>query len=602
MKLALPSLKHRRPIVYISLAIYSFLSTFIIVESCIPGGLSGLQSRIFATISAWFVNNVKGDQVNKTVNPIAVTNFTDTSYLGREDEVSNIGIGTTTLATLEVSFPTTIGKNEVYDQSYTITREENYGDYYSTVVYSSMNKNKMNLYVRVTGKKVTEEAHNMTIKFAGSVQYNYSFKIIDLPAPVDFLAKVEKEEIKIGEALPINVQLKDEEKGKDDYYLRRYFDLKKIERSSSNENVAIIDEFGVIHGRNAGNTEIKYGKHTFNITVINDTIIPPASNVITLSVDPSSNANPSLLDYDDVFYYDSETKAMKYDHANTYSTLVYANIDEQTVSWDVSDDQKVKLAPYKYDDNGYPIYHDDDGRQCVRVCGYREKGEVTLTAISNYDSTIKKDLVLTVGEAYPTSMTINIKDTLEMNVNDQKAISGTFAPNNVNNKNIHVESSSDIISITNNDTTSVTIKAVKKGTAHITVTSVANESLKCEFDVKATAKKAINDDNYDSFHRFMRKAAGHFSLFLVTAIFGFIFFYTYFETDKRFMMAIVLTLGLGFITAGISELIQLVIPGRGGVFTDVLIDFTGCCFGVLIVFAIILISQYIKRVKKNRVE
>lgn len=607
MKLKLPSLKHRRPLVYISLGIYSFLSAFIIFESCLPDGLSGIQSRLFATVSAWFVNNVKGDQVNKTVNPVTISNFSDTSYLGRENDISNIGIGTTSLATIQVIYPEKISNKEVYDTTYSINYEDNYDTQYTTSISSSLNKNYFNLYLRVTGKSVSDNVHTIGINFAGHVHYDYSFKIVDLPAPQEFLAKVDKTDIKMGESLPINTQLKDEEKNQVDYYLKRYFDLKKIERSSSDENVAIIDEFGVIHGRNAGNSIIKYGNYTFDITVKNESIIAPVNNEISLSIDEESNSYPYLLDYDYVFSYNSEESKYTINGSNDYSTLVYADfinqdLEDQSISWDVSDNQKVRLAPYKYDESGYPIYHDDNGRNCIRVCGYREKGDVTLTAISNNNPNIKKDITLTVDEALPTSMEVNLNASIEMNVNDQKTVTANFEPKNVNNKKIHLESDSDILEITNNDSQSVTIKAIKKGTAQITVTSLANESLKYQFDVKSVAKKAINNDNYDDFHLFMRKAAGHFSLFLITGVFGSIFFYSYLTDDKKIRLSILFSMSLGLLTAGLSEFIQLFVPGRSGIFTDIMIDFTGYVIGTMLVIGVIYLVKYIKTKKTHKNE
>ena len=87
----------------------------------------------------------------------------------------------------------------------------------------------------------------------------------------------------------------------------------------------------------------------------------------------------------------------------------------------------------------------------------------------------------------------------------------------------------DLVKISNNDSASVTITAKAMGNVHITASSLANPSLVQEFDIELTANQVINDNNYSDFHSFIRKASGHFLLFLATAVFGMIFFYTYFD-------------------------------------------------------------------------
>ena len=92
----------------------------------------------------------------------------------------------------------------------------------------------------------------------------------------------------------------------------------------------------------------------------------------------------------------------------------------------------------------------------------------------------------------------------------------------------------------------------------------------------------------------MRKAAGHFSLFLVTAIFGMIFFYTYMDDIKKLWITVVVTLSLGVIVATVSELIQTVVPGRSGVAMDVGIDSLGYFIGMLLTLGVILLIRLIK--------
>ena len=193
-------------------------------------------------------------------------------------------------------------------------------------------------------------------------------------------------------------------------------------------------------------------------------------------------------------------------------------------------------------------------------------------------------------------MTINVENSLSLKVNEQKVISATFGPKNVNNKKIHVNvDDNNLVSVTNNDTSSVTLSGVKIGSTHIKVTSLANNELVKEFDISITAKDTINEDNYRDFHKSFRKSIGHFALFFVTAIFGMIFLYTYFEDIRKIWILGAISLGTGIFVAGISELIQYFIPSRGGVLLDVGIDSLGYLIGTLVTIGIICLIWFIKK-------
>ena len=593
----LKSLKHRKPIVYISLVIYVLLSALIIIESCIPSGPSGRQSDIFATISAWIINVVNGPKIPKSIDPSSFGDVTDSSYLGQdEDGNSNIAIGTTTLVSIQVAYPSK-RSYDVYNYKYELSYVSGNKDDYN-VVLSSRKINELTYCIdmRVVAKEMSDDLYQIDVKVADKLTYPYKFHIVPLEEPTNYECKLEKETLKIGESSKVITKLLDEKR--DDPYLRRYLDESKINRSSSNNAVATIDEYGVIHGVSQGTAVITYGKYNFDITITDENINKPAGNSINLEIEPSSSDNPSLLDYDYVFEKD--------ENPNDYSTLIYGNftddtLEDQSLSWVIDDPLKAKLAPYKYDEDGYPIYHDDDNKPCVRVCGYRKNGDVNVTCISNADNSVYSTINLNVCEALPTSMTLNVKSNLESLVNEQTVVSATFNPKNVNNRNIHIESDNENITITNNDSASVTISGTKVGSAKITVTSVANPTLVQEFNISFKAKDTINDDNYDDFSSFMRKAAGHFSLFLVTAIFGMMFFYTYMDDIKKLWITVVVTLSLGVIVAAVSELIQTIVPGRSGVAMDVGIDSLGYFIGMLLTLGVILLIRLIKnKIKKKK--
>ena len=593
----LPSLKRRNPIVYISLSLYILLIALTIIESCMGNSLSGSQSDFFAKISAFFVNIINGPQVVEKLEPIGIGSVSDSSYLGySEDGVSNIAIGTTTLVSVEIKYPNKKHKDDVYDKSYTIDKVLGDDNDYTTVMSSHTGQNDTYyIDMRIVANELSDELYQIDINLHNNVKYSHKFHIVELAKPTSYEMRLNKTNLKKGESVTIDTKLLGEKRN--DSYLRRYFDLSKLDRSSSNDSVATIDEYGVIHAINEGSATITYGTNSFDIDVSNESIVKPSGNELLVNIDEDSNDNPSLLDYDYVFE-DGED-------SNHYSTLIYADFDDdtledKTVSWTTSDPLKVKLAPYKYDEEGYPIYHDDDNKPCVRVCGYRKKGDVNITCISNADNTLTKSINLNVDEALPTGMDINIIDNEEIIAGKQKILSATFNPKNVNNRDINVEvSDTSLIEVISNNSASVTLNTLKAGTCHIKVKSLANESLISEFDIKIIAKQVINDDNFTDFASFMRKFAGHFTLFLITAVVGYIFFATYFGIDK-YLFAVIPTLSTGLFTAGLSEFIQIFVDGRSGTPLDVGIDFAGCFVGVLLSFIVFLVINIIRKKKMNK--
>ena len=85
------------------------------------------------------------------------------------------------------------------------------------------------------------------------------------------------------------------------------------------------------------------------------------------------------------------------------------------------------------------------------------------------------------------------------------------------------------------------------------------------------------------------------------AVFGFLFFYSFFEDEKqKHMFGLSSLLVIGFIISGLTELIQHFVPSRGGQWRDVGIDFMGFAIGTAISLIIYLIIYFIKKAIKNK--
>ena len=592
--------KKKKPLFYVSLGMYALLSVFIIFESCLDSGLSGLQSQVFAKISSWFINEVSDEVPAKLIKPESLELIEDTSYLG----TGNIGIGTTTRVTLKATYPKDIDKSkERYDYTYTTNQALGNNNDYNIVWQTSTSANTFNIVMRIVANDISPDLYQIDVNLADTKSYSYQFHIVDLPAPTNYECRLTNTNIKIGGTTTVDIKLKDDNLNKipeeKDSYLRRYFDTAKLNYSSLDASVATIDRYGVIKGISNGTTKVTYGTYTFDVTVSNETIIKPATNEITLAKSENGKSQLSLLDYDYI--------ATSEDDPNDYSVILYPTftnnaLEDQSVRWESSNPLMGKIAPYSYDLNGYPLYKDEDNKTCVRICGYRQPGDFFIRCISNADNSVYKDINLYSGEAKATNMDVKLSKTGEIAVNDQITVTATIAPKNTNNKCIRVTPSDDkMCDVINNTTEVVTIKALKSGTCHFQVESISNDHLTYEFDMTFTAQKAINEENFSSFHAFMRKFAGHFFLFLVTAIFGMMFFYLFIEDIKKVWLSLSMTLISGFFLAGLSEFIQYFIPTRGGTWSDIGIDFLGYVIGTALTIGVIfLIRLIIMKVKEKK--
>ena len=110
-------------------------------------------------------------------------------------------------------------------------------------------------------------------------------------------------------------------------------------------------------------------------------------------------------------------------------------------------------------------------------------------------------------------------------------------------------------------------------------------------DVINTVKpETITPQNFDRFAFDLRKAVGHFGLFLVDGVFTSWSIYLASAYIKKYKQwyGLIFTLFFGLFMAGLSEFIQIFVPGRSGELLDILIDYGGYLLGtgtiVLIAF------------------
>ena len=132
-------------------------------------------------------------------------------------------------------------------------------------------------------------------------------------------------------------------------------------------------------------------------------------------------------------------------------------------------------------------------------------------------------------------------------------------------------------------------------------TKASNGVVEVAEEVVNTVKPGtINETNYNDFATFIRKAFGHFGLFVISGLLSSLAVYLSFNPLKWSKLYLsIIALEFGLLMGLITELIQLSVAGRSGELTDVLIDFSGYLLGFLIILLVIFLVNK-KRTKPQR--
>lgn len=143
------------------------------------------------------------------------------------------------------------------------------------------------------------------------------------------------------------------------------------------------------------------------------------------------------------------------------------------------------------------------------------------------------------------------------------------------------------------------ISPIEEGATKITyqIDDGFSTGIKHELNIKINRKNLL--DMTGDFFMLIRKGLGHFGAFTILSICSTMFFLLQFSFKDQ-LYFIPLNFAQGFGIASLTELIQIFVPGRAGLFKDVLIDFSGFALGASIVTLVYLIIKLIKYIKNNR--
>lgn len=493
---------------------FIFLSLFICVESCLPSGISSFQSQLIAIIFN------KGQRGDKEILPTSLT------IVGKE--MMKIGDS----QQLEVNF----APEKVSDTRVTWSIKE-------------MDKATISNSGVVTALK----EGTIEVRVSSNVDVNVfgTFAIRIEPVALESLIiNCDKKEVSVGTTASFGIQ-----------YEPSNTTNKGIEWVSDDENIATINERGIVKGIQVGTCHI-YAKSK---------------------------------------YYDVESDRIKVT-VNSNPVIPVTEINYSDIEEPIFVTQSLEINPtFNENATDQSFYMKSSDSSVLDVSGNRAigkaEGSAYLTIISNTNENVKsRNILVQVREVNAIEIVI-----YEINYYYQRfqPILFRFVSENqkykvTNQKVSFTVDDSSICEIDENGN----LYGKEIGRVQLTIVWEKDSSIRVTKEINILTPK---NSLWGKINRFTRKVIGHFSLFLITGVFGMLALVAY-KDKLRYLYSFLINISYGFVLGGISELLQLIPKGRACQFKDVIIDTLGYFFGGLLVWSILsLRNRKNKRIEYKKV-
>ena len=552
---------------WIFLSISVLLNAFIIFQSCLDGATSSKWSNFLSNLFESILNSGEG-VIAPRVPVSSVTLFFQESYqynhiAGYQD--NEIPLGCTKLLNAQV-LPL-----DASDSSITWSSSD------EDIVY--LNRQGKNL--AVMGNKTGTVTITATSNYNHEIKDTFELEVVDLVEPVNFSISASSIEIPLdgGDLVPINI-IADElilKTYDQDIFLQRYYDVSKLTYTSSDPSIVEIKEVeglkNVLFAKASGNAVVSVSnsngiQHDITVNVVAE---QPAQLLPTI---------------EDIVCYADDMDVARTDNTTGYplglNDVMYLPTDPLHVQ--VSNDGRAI---------GYRKTTHDDVQTSIKVI---DKHNITNSKLY--------DVVLTDPPLIDFSLTISgakyLDSHYELEMGNTISVSITNVPSNVYSATFTITSSNNSVATITHQGNSFFVNCLKEGQVVITVTCNENTSISKSFNVTVTKRGVINTDNRNDFRNFVRKSWGHFLLFVINGIFTTIALYQFLSDKfKKWWIVFIISLGVGFFVAGLSELIQSIVPGRSGAFLDATVDAFGFFLSTLIIYLIMLSIRLTKKKKKE---
>ncbi|MCI2069301.1 MAG: VanZ family protein [Bacilli bacterium] len=325
---------------------------------------------------------------------------------------------------------------------------------------------------------------------------------------------------------------------------------------SSDDTIAKVDKYGYIK-------TLKMGEVTFSVSC------PSYSSSITTQV--TLKVTEGVFNKPTNIRYEGQKKIYNQD-AGVFEPVFDSATDDINYFCTCSDNSYIDLNPH----GNYSA---------------KKSGTVKITIASYVDSSIAVSFDLTIAPVIITSLEIATEKVPAYQATSLALTLVSYPLNRIPDNTVFTFTSSDETVASFNG---MFLTGYKDGKVTVTVTWTGDD--------KISASKELTIDNngklnFADFQLLFRKLIGHFALFMVTGIFGFLSFSFVFLPEKKDWVIGLSCLLYGFFLALTSELIQYFVPGRYMTWEDIGTDFAGFAFSTLLMW---LIFYFIRRKKAKK--
>lgn len=411
--------------------------------------------------------------------------------------------------------------------------------------------------------------------------------VIDVIAPINFEISLESTTVEIGSHATLLFDIDGGVLGHNELINSRYYDIRELEYSSSNESVATIAD-GVITPLSIGDTTITVSNVSTGFT--REISINVVDGITPSPYEALHIGGPSIC-YDNDMLRDQQTGK---DHYQLEVWDGSSKLDPYDFIWESSNELLVRVDQYGVM-RGFRKGALEDEYAVITATSKITSQSVTYDVIVKEQLPRKMNFTIVNGRqtvANPSDYTACVGDKVNINISYDISISKKDV--------IATSSNESVIEITNQGSV-LSLNLIQQGNVVITVSSIVNPELSFAVRIEVLKAGSITTNQLESVGFTVRKIVGHASLFFFAQIFTLITVYMFLYNKKPWFI-ISISLGISLFIASLSELIQKAIPQRSGSFKDVGIDFAGAVIGAAIVIFIFLIVKLIKNKKKKVVK
>jgi len=451
--------------------------------------------------------------------------------------------------TIEISGPDIV----IIGQSKRLTPTIAPSDTTDKSVYWTTNNDSV-LEVTSGGIVVAKGIGSASIRATTSVSSIYEeilIEVIDFPSVSAFELDVTTHDIYVGTTATITPIDVAPELGR----------LDSITYTSLHPLIASVNEYGVVKGLTNGTA----------------TILAMAGSLVN-SIDISVTTSPNPVVAPTSLTINGDSEGLIYRYTQLEADFGATIPTDTSVTWLSSD---INIA--RVDNTG-------------KVYGYKFEGNVTITAISNADDSLRNNFDMTFSKVFPTSVTLMPAKT-EIIAGQSMNINFSFEPAETYDRQLTWNSSDPSVASISSQGEYGLLTGLKVGMVTITATSVMDENISASVTINVLKASTLNAQQEEDLYMFVRKGLGHYSLFFLDGLLGYLTMFYFLKGKQKQTRYFFVSIGIGFILSLLLEALQLFANGRSPLVTDAIINFLGYLTASIVMY---LIFYFVKRSKDKK--